>query len=151
MIAYSRVFVNDLIKKANADEIERFVAGAVIVKDDSALILQRARADFMGGLYEIPSGGVEEGESIEDALARETLEETGLKISGILYYVSSFDYLSSKGKKTRQFNFLVKVDDGGVKLSEEHEKFAFVKQDDLDAYNITPDVKEAIESALNRR
>ena len=151
MIAYSRVFVNDLIKKANADEIERFVAGAVIVKDDSALILQRARADFMGGLYEIPSGGVEEGESIEDALARETLEETGLKISGILYYVSSFDYLSSKGKKTRQFNFLVKVDDGWVKLSEEHEKFAFVKQDDLGAYNITPDVKEAIESALNRR
>ena len=105
----------------------------------------------MGGLYEIPSGGVEEGESIEDALARETLEETGLKISGILYYVSSFDYLSSKGKKTRQFNFLVKVGDGEVKLSEEHEKFAFVKQDDLDAYNITPDVKEAIESALNRR
>ena len=90
MIAYSRVFVNDLVKKANADGIERFVAGAVIVKDGSALILQRARADFMGGLYEIPSGGVEEGESIEDALARETLEETGLKISGILYYVSSF-------------------------------------------------------------
>ncbi len=39
MIAYSRVFVNDLVKKANADGIERFVAGAVIVKDDSALIL----------------------------------------------------------------------------------------------------------------
>ena len=75
--------------------------------------------------------------------------ETGLKISGILYYVSSFDYLSSKGKKTRQFNFLVKVVDGEVKLSEEHEKFAFVKQDDLGAYNITLDVKEAIESALN--
>jgi 8-oxo-dGTP pyrophosphatase MutT (NUDIX family) len=49
---------------------------AVIITPEG-LLLQR-RAD--NGLWGLPGGGVEPGESVTEALVRETLEETGLHV-----------------------------------------------------------------------
>ncbi len=44
------------------------------------LLLQRShKADFMPGVWEIPSGRMKQFEELEDALAREIYEETGLR------------------------------------------------------------------------
>lgn len=44
------------------------------------LLLGRRGKDPNRGLYVLPGGGVEDGETLEEALCREVLEETGLKI-----------------------------------------------------------------------
>ena len=55
------------------------VAAAVVVNShDEILIARRAVDAHQGGLWEFPGGKVEEGESVEQALARELLEETGI-------------------------------------------------------------------------
>jgi 8-oxo-dGTP diphosphatase len=121
--------IDGLVDTALADGIQKFVVGAFVVKDGKLLIVKRAAEDdFLPNLREIPSGGVDKGENLIQALHREVLEETHLKILDVSSYANHFDYLSSSGKKTRQFNFLVRTEDFNVKLNPaEHSEFAWVE------------------------
>lgn len=99
----------DLVRCAAADGIQQLVVGAVVQHDDDVLLLKRPEADFMGGIWELPSGKVENSESLGQSLAREVLEETGLTVTDITAALRSFDYTSGSGKRSRQFNFVVDV------------------------------------------
>ena len=56
----------------------RITARAIVMSPDNRCVLMHA-AKF--GIYTLPGGGVEEGESIEEALHREITEETGCTIA----------------------------------------------------------------------
>lgn len=60
-----------LAKEARSDGAHQLVVGAVIVSDGQVLLLRRPQTDFMGGIYELPSGKVALGESLDTALRRE--------------------------------------------------------------------------------
>ena len=55
---------------------------AAIFRDGKVLIVRRARPPAHG-LYTLPGGGVELGETLEQAIVREVREETGLAIEPI--------------------------------------------------------------------
>jgi 8-oxo-dGTP diphosphatase len=57
----------------------RFVAAALIVRDGEVLIGQRRPDQPMALLWEFPGGKIEQGESPEEALARELDEELGIR------------------------------------------------------------------------
>ncbi|MEV4976870.1 NUDIX hydrolase [Streptomyces scopuliridis] len=113
--------LGDLLYAADADGITKHVVGAVIANaEGKVLLLHRAADDYLGGLWELPSGGVDAGETLTEALHREAAEETGLTVTTIGAYLGHFDYLSKSGKKTRQFNFTARVthESDTVKLTE---------------------------------
>jgi 8-oxo-dGTP pyrophosphatase MutT (NUDIX family) len=56
-------------------------AGAVIFDDDGRLLLIRRGHEPGRGLWSIPGGRIEPGESDQQAVVREVLEETGLQVS----------------------------------------------------------------------
>lgn len=62
--------------------IERDIVGAFIFSSDGKVLLGHNKK---GGVYQdqliVPGGGIEDGESKEDAVAREIFEETGIDIS----------------------------------------------------------------------
>lgn len=56
--------------------------GAVVIDDGRVLLVQRGR-EPLKGKWSIPGGILELGESLTEGVAREVLEETGLKVEAI--------------------------------------------------------------------
>jgi len=78
-------------------------------------------------------------------------EETGLKIE-VGNPIGIFEYRVEKPEETRdvtQINFLAKpIGEAKVKLSSEHQKFTWIKEDKIDNYNITKETKEITRKAF---
>ena len=55
------------------------VVGAAVVRDGRVLACRRTGPERLAGLWEFPGGKVEPGESDEAALARELVEELGVR------------------------------------------------------------------------
>ncbi|WP_091049569.1 NUDIX hydrolase [Glycomyces sambucus] len=94
-------------------------AGAVVVKDDKVLLLWRHRfiTDTWG--WEIPIGGIEPGETPEEAARREVEEETGWRPLGLL---SPLIYTQpSPGLMTAEHHIFLSLD--CVNIGEPLDKF----------------------------
>ncbi|MXP50269.1 NUDIX domain-containing protein [Pantoea sp. Eser] len=112
------------------DKYDRIVVGGIISvagNDDRVLFLKRSKHEFMPDSWEIPSGGIEEGESMLQALKREINEETNLEVFDVGDFVSAVDYLA-KDNKCLQLNFRVRCS-GDVQLSDEHSEYIFSRID----------------------
>ncbi len=59
----------------------------VLVHRDDEVLMVHAR-NFRGTFYGLVAGFVETGETLEEAVAREVLEETGINIANIRYFRS---------------------------------------------------------------
>ena len=64
--------------KAISKKIE--VSAAVIHRNGKTYIQQRPQKGLMGGLWEFPGGKIEKGETPEECLSREIVEELGVQI-----------------------------------------------------------------------
>lgn len=98
-----------LTAEATLDGIQQLAVGAVVQHNGKVLLLRRRKGDFLPGIFELPSGKVETGETLDVALIREVSEETALQVTVVAEYLGSFDYRNASGTATRQFNFAVKV------------------------------------------
>ena len=56
------------------------VAAAVVIREGRVLLTRRAEGQHLAGMWEFPGGKLEEGESPEEALARECREECGIDV-----------------------------------------------------------------------
>ena len=68
-----------------AEELKKsVVSGILIKKGDKFLLVKKANnVGPYAGTYLTPGGGVETGESADDAVQRELYEETGIKIKNL--------------------------------------------------------------------
>jgi len=90
-------------------------AGAIVRDDDGRVLLVRRGTDPGRGLWSVPGGRVEEGESAAAAAAREVREETGLRIrvdslagvverdglGGVVYVIEDFHARPASGADPR--------------------------------------------------
>ena len=135
-----------LLRKGKEEGIIKNVVGAVIENEQGKiLIMSRKLDDFMGGIDELPSGNMKEGEDIITSLAREVKEETNCYMKKILYYIDSFDYKSSSGKKARQYNFAVKVECTNDIALTEHDSYSWESTEEIFKNpKITQEVKKIV-------
>jgi 8-oxo-dGTP diphosphatase len=134
---------------ANGSSIERYVVGAVVIRDGKALLLRRQSDDFLGGLYELPSGVVENGETFQEALRREVREETSLTITQVERELGTFDYRSRSGRPTRQVNYVVRAEGDEIVLSE-HDDHRWIGPSDLNSLNVSTETRDVLSAAWNR-
>jgi 8-oxo-dGTP diphosphatase len=146
MVVDTGIIQDKLLKQdAYKTGITRFAVGAGVLKGSSLLLVHRAAHDFLGGLWEIPGGGVGKDESFLQAVTRELKEETGLGIKTVQNMFTGFDYVNSSKKKVRQYNYLVTVAYTSVRLDpREHDAYAWVGKTDLDQYPMTEQMHTCI-------
>jgi 8-oxo-dGTP diphosphatase len=80
-------------------------AGIVLIKENKVALIERHRAGL--DYYVFPGGGVDEGETPEQAAIRETMEELGIEVV-IKQKVAEINL----GPKSRQIYFLVEYVSG---------------------------------------
>lgn len=79
--------------------------GAIVVGSKGVLLVRRDK-DPGKGLWSIPGGGVEIGETQEESLLREVEEETGVKCE-IVSFVSTADLITADESGLIEFHFLL--------------------------------------------
>jgi ADP-ribose pyrophosphatase len=129
--------------------------GAAVCRDGRVLIVQRGKAPSKG-VWTVPGGAVDLGETMRQAAAREVLEETGLQIqvgevvgildnivrdsgspspAGILYHYAIVD-------------FAAQYVSGDLNPSDELMDAAWVHPSELDAYRVPAKAQEVLLKAL---
>jgi 8-oxo-dGTP diphosphatase len=139
--------VPGLLRRARLDGVHQYRVGAVIERGRRVLLLRRAANDSLPGVYELPGGGVEPGEGILEALAREVAEETGLRVISVTAFAGSFDYLARRsGRTARQFNFTCLARPRAVRLHpDEHDRLLWATREAAAAVDVTPGVRAVLE------
>ena len=136
-------------KQAQSDGITHISTGVAVVKGDKILVVRRvAHDDTLAGEWELPGGGVDSNETIEQGAMRELLEETGLEVDKIIGTFDGFDYATSKKPKVRQVNFKVTVRSGDVRLSE-HDMYKWITADDIPGLKTNSVMQACLERAFS--
>ncbi len=106
----------------------KFGAMGCVIKDNKFLLIHRI-SSF--DVWEFPGGGIEFGESPEEAAVRELKEETNLtvKSKGLLTINS---YLSPQEKHYICFYYICEVLDGEIKIGDEdHSEYRWFSLEEM--------------------
>jgi len=119
----------------------RVGVGAVVITDGKVLLVQRGSAPGKG-LWAIPGGAVEVGETLQAAAEREILEETGVVIrAGEPIY--AFDLIENDESGILKFHYVIidlKADYiSGVPIAaDDAEDARWLAPEDLASFNVAP-------------
>jgi 8-oxo-dGTP diphosphatase len=108
------------------------LAVKALVADGQGRILtirRSAASNQFGGNWDLPGGKVDPGESFDVALVREVAEETGLKIT-LTDVAGATEYDCPKVRLAVLF-MEAALESGQVRLSSEHDEFAWVERSKL--------------------
>ncbi|HTY75985.1 MAG TPA: NUDIX hydrolase [Candidatus Nanoarchaeia archaeon] len=133
--------------------------GAIILRKSEILLEQRGNEPALGQ-WTIPGGVVEVGETLEDAVRRETKEETGIEVQDTsLIDVVDQVHLDKQGRIEYHYviiDYLVKVKPGEPKAASDAKALKWVPLGEVEGYDLTPSFrrffvknKERLESATS--
>jgi 8-oxo-dGTP diphosphatase len=114
----------------------------VIIEDGKVLLGLRRDSDW----WNLPGGGMEPGETVDEALRREVLEETGLRVRvGRLVGV-----YSKPQKQEVVLTFLCQVEGGELVETEEIRECRYVAPDALPANTLPKHAERVRDAFLNQ-
>jgi 8-oxo-dGTP diphosphatase len=132
--------------------------GGVIIQDGRALLIRRG-SEPLRGEWSIPGGTLELGESLEEGVARELREETGLEVR-VLELIEVFDRIfldessrSSERKPGPRFHFVI-VDylceriGGDLCAASDVTDVVFASEDELGQYRLTETATRVLKKAF---
>jgi 8-oxo-dGTP diphosphatase len=99
------MFPEELPDRSTYPDRPRVAVGALVFKGGRVLLVRRGRPPG-DGLWAVPGGGVELGESLEKAAEREIREETGVVIrAGAVVHV--FDVIERDSRGRVRFHYVI--------------------------------------------
>jgi ADP-ribose pyrophosphatase YjhB (NUDIX family) len=126
---------------------------AAIIRENRVLIVRRAKPPS-AGLYSLPGGGVEGGESLHDAIKREVKEETGMAIEPVaLAGYREAIKRDADGKVARHFvimAFACRWMSGEPALNEELTEARWLEPPEIATLNTTDGLAEIVTAAFEK-
>ncbi|RED37453.1 ADP-ribose pyrophosphatase YjhB (NUDIX family) [Rhodopseudomonas thermotolerans] len=126
----------------------QLAVSAAIFRDGRLLLVRRARAPAKG-LYSLPGGRVEYGETLEQAVAREVAEETGLSIE-IVGFAGRREVLPSAASAAGHYvimMFAARWTAGEPRLNDELDDARWIAPDELSDFPTTEGLAELVAGA----
>lgn len=115
-------------------KIKLSVCGVIMYQSKFLIVKRSETDDFLPNCWEFPGGGVEDGETISEALKREIKEEIGLDISSKypqLIGISEEFMNEDKTERYLQLNYKIVMDtEPNMTLSSEHVTYDWATKDD---------------------
>jgi 8-oxo-dGTP diphosphatase len=144
------------MKRTPATLRARVAAKAAIFRGEEILLLHRSLAASDPGVWDLPGGVVQEGESLSRAARREVREETGMSVRlGPLFHVELFGSMSRHGKIRPTVGVFFRGQASARLVPRldpnEHTDFAWVSYDDLRSYPTVPYLDRAVRAAFERK
>ena len=131
------------------------VAATAFVLDHEQAVLLIRRSD--NGLWALPGGALDLGESIADTAVRETYEESGIiiRVTGLVGIYSDPNHVIeySDGEIRQQFSITFRAEPvgGSLQTSSESTEVGWVSQDDTQRLDINPSMRLRIQHGFAMR
>jgi ADP-ribose pyrophosphatase YjhB (NUDIX family) len=124
----------------------------VVIHEGRVLLVRRGK-EPLRGRWVIPGGAVEAGESLQEALVREVLEETGVTVVP-RDVVTVFDRIERSGAEVRYHyvivDYLCDFVSGEPRAASDALDAAFVAREDLGRYDLPPKALEVVLDGFGR-
>ncbi len=124
--------------------------GGIVMAGDLVLLVKRG-VEPSKGLWSLPGGGVEVGESLKEACAREILEETGITASvGPLVEVFERILRDDQGRVEYHYvllDYLCSAQAADPQAGDDADQARWVALGDLEQARLTPDTLRVIYKA----
>jgi len=136
-----------------ANSIVVAVTAFILDSDDRVLMIRRTDS----GLYAIPGGAQEVGETISQTVVREVKEETGIDVepSELVGVYSDPEHVIAftDGEVRQEFSicFRARPTGGELRTSDESSEVLWMGHSDLDSLNIHPSIRLRIEHGYANR
>jgi 8-oxo-dGTP pyrophosphatase MutT (NUDIX family) len=121
----------------------------IYIKNNTVLLIKKSRGPYTG-MYDLPGGKIEPGETMEQGLKREFIEEVGSEVTNQTF-LSENEYTTEnyRGKPFRHFGtyFIVSLSSDDIKTIPDGEDSLgaeFINLDTLDQVEISPIAKPMI-------
>ena len=128
--------------------------GALIFEGGCILMAQRGKAPLMGQ-WSLPGGLVETGESLENAVRREVLEETGLEVKP-LGVLEIFERIMRNAEGAVEYHYVLldyicRVTGGALCAGDDASRVQWVERRALKDLHITEGTLAVIEKGFRNR
>lgn len=126
--------------------------GAVVFREGRILLVKRGNPPAKG-VWAIPGGSVELGETLEQAAQREVLEETGIRVRAGKPVYSFESIEKDKDGQVRFHYYIVDLEaeylDGEIRAGDDAEKAQWVALDQLDRMDVNPKTRDLLKTLYN--
>ena len=127
--------------------------GLVLIKNGKVLLVRNGeKSKHPTGTYGLPAGQIEDKETLEEAIVRETREETGLTVKNLRVVGKYFAKLKRKKgvEPMDMIAFFTEDFVGELRGEPEVTEPVWVDVKRLDKYNLVQNVGKVIKDALNK-
>jgi 8-oxo-dGTP diphosphatase len=132
--------------------------GGVVIENGRALLIRRGSEPLLGQ-WSIPGGTLEIGESLQEGVARELLEETGLRVA-VLDLIEVFDRIFTEAADSRAdspprpkyhyviVDFLCERLEGEARAGSDVTDVAYALENELPSFQLTDTATRVLRKAF---